>query len=118
MRTLGLLLLLLLSASVQARESRTSAGVRSADGARLLAWPPPRPSSHPLPRWLDPPPPLDSDASLRVQDMIRRAQNTLMDTIERVQHFGSYRTWVWVMPFDGTSVGGAAYGASVRFDLR
>jgi hypothetical protein len=57
-----------------------------------------------------------SDTSLRVDEMIHRAENTLMAAVENVQHLGSqYRTWLWVEPMSG---GSGVYGAAVRIEYR
>jgi hypothetical protein len=62
------------------------------------------------------PAPLESDSSLRMQDAVHRAENTLWSVVERVQHFGVYRT-MWATPFSGNAVSGPVYGVSLRFDL-
>ena len=57
-----------------------------------------------------------SDSVLRTDEMIHRAENTLISAVENAQHLGSpYRTWLWIAPMSG---GSDVYGAVVRIDYR
>jgi hypothetical protein len=69
------------------------------------------PAIHPM---FEPGSPRGSDASLRMDEMIQHAENTIIAGLEQAQHLGGkYRTWLWVTP-----VLGSMNGVTVRFDYR
>lgn len=75
----------------------------------------PRPSEHAIHPMFEPASARGSDMSLRLEDMISHAENTIIAGLEQAQHLGGgkYRTWLWVTP-----VLGSMNGVTVRFDYR
>jgi len=68
-------------------------------------------------RMRKPPVSNETDASLRLQDASSRAQSTVMALVDRVQHFGLYRSPGYIAPFSGNAVRGPVYGASFSVDF-
>lgn len=59
----------------------------------------------------------ETGPALSLQDATVRAQSTVMALVDRVQHFGSYRSPWYVAPFSGNAVRGPVYGASFSVDF-
>ena len=59
----------------------------------------------------------ETPAALSLQDATARAQSTVMALVDRVQHFGTYRSPGYIAPFSGNAVRGPVYGASFSVDF-
>jgi hypothetical protein len=58
-----------------------------------------------------------TEAALRLEDATTRAQSTVMALVDRVQHFGNFRSPGYIAPFSGNAVRGPVYGASFSVDF-
>ena len=59
----------------------------------------------------------ETDAAQRLEDATARAQSTVMALLDRVQHFGNFRSPGTIAPFSGNAVRGPVYGASLSVDF-
>jgi hypothetical protein len=59
----------------------------------------------------------ETEAALRLEDGTSRAQSTVIALVDRLQHFGNFRSPGYIAPFSGNAVRGPVYGASFSVDF-